>query len=146
MKMFYGNTPIKSFNIKHYEVSTNDATLRASDLQSGVTAYAKGKKVTGTGKSFEFASYGEFNSNETLYVPSNINVIQIASILHPTKMTVKVEDTKTLDFGSEQSIGSVIVNNVEHPITVVVSGNFLSIKCDESTKIQIFYGKDNYAI
>lgn len=146
MKMMYGNVPVKSMNIHHFEMDTNDCDMVASDLQAGKTAVAKGKKITGTGKSFEFASYGEFNSNETLYVPSNINVIQITSILHPTKMTVKVADTKALDFGSEQSIGSVIVNNVEHPIIVVVSGNFLSIKCDESTKIQIFYGKDNYAI
>lgn len=83
MKMIYNGTPIKSLNIKRYEMNTNDATLKASDMQVGVTAYAKGKKVTGTGKSFEFAYYGGFETNSINYVPNMINVIEIASVNYP---------------------------------------------------------------
>lgn len=45
MKMYYGGTPIKSLNVKHYEMSTSDATVQPSDLQSGVTCYARGQKL-----------------------------------------------------------------------------------------------------
>lgn len=49
MKLCLGNTPVKSLNIRKLDVDTNDATIVASDMQSGTVAYAKGQKVTGTG-------------------------------------------------------------------------------------------------
>lgn len=146
MKMIYGGVPVNSLKVKHYEINTNDCDMIASDLQAGKTAVARGQKITGTGKSFEFASYGGFNTNEVIYVPSDINVIQITSTLYPIQMTVGVADATTLDFGVEQLIGNIIVNNTEYPITVSVTNNLLSINCDISTTIQIFYGKDNYTL
>ena len=79
MKMFYGNTPVKSLNIRHYEMNTNDCDMIASDLQAGKKAVATGQKITGTGKSFEFASYGGWMTNLPLAIPSMINAIQIGS-------------------------------------------------------------------
>ena len=35
MKLIYGNTPVKSMNVNYYEKNTNDATMKASDLQVG---------------------------------------------------------------------------------------------------------------
>lgn len=49
MKLCLGSTPVKSLNIRKLDVDTNDATIVASDMQSGSIAYAKGQKVTGTG-------------------------------------------------------------------------------------------------
>lgn len=49
MKLCLGSTPVKSLNIRKLDVDTNDATIVASDMQSGSIAYAKGQKVTGMG-------------------------------------------------------------------------------------------------
>lgn len=49
MKLCLGSTSVKSLNIRKLDVDTNDATVVASDMQSGSIAYAKGQKVTGTG-------------------------------------------------------------------------------------------------
>ena len=142
--MIYNGTPIKSMNIKHYEISTNDATMKASDLQSGVTAYAKGKKITGTGKSFEFAYYGGIEANFPNYIPSMINVVEITSTVYPIKANIALSSMRDIDFSTSQIIGSVIINNVEYPITSTIVNNFLTLSCDESISLQIFYGKDNY--
>lgn len=49
MKCYLGISPVKSLDIRKLDVDTNDATVVASDMQSGSIAYAKGQKVTGTG-------------------------------------------------------------------------------------------------
>ena len=48
MKCYLGISPVKFLNIRKLDVDTNDATIVASDMQSGAVAYAKGQKVTGT--------------------------------------------------------------------------------------------------
>lgn len=48
MKCYLGISPVKSLNIRKLDVDTNDATIVASDMQTGSIAYAKGQKVTGT--------------------------------------------------------------------------------------------------
>lgn len=140
----YGGTPVNSLKVRHYEVSTNDATLKASDLQSGVTAYARGQKVTGTGKSFEFAFYGQFETNFAMPIPSNINVIEVASTNHPVQLTTILSDMKNLDFSNEIKVASVIVDGVAYDITVQVSYNMLNILCEKDISLEVFYGKDNY--
>ena len=146
MKMYLGDTPIKLMNIKHYELDTNDATMVASDLQSGVTCYAKGKKVIGTGKSFEFAHYGGFETNSMNYIPSIINVIEIASVDYPIKSLVDLNSMKngSFDFSIEQPIGMVVIDNTEYPITLNIDGSILKLNCEKIITLQVFLGKDNY--
>lgn len=144
MKMFYNGTSIKSLNIKHFEVSTNDCTAIPSDLQSGVTCVSKGKKITGTGKSFEFANYGHIETNTSRYIPANINFIEVASIEYPIKSNIDLNLVKDVDFSNGQLIGKVIIDNNEYDLVVTVQSNVMRITCDETIRLQIFYGKDNY--
>lgn len=144
MKMIYGGTPVKSLKVKHYEVSTNDATMIASDLQAGVTAYAKGVKVTGTGKSFEFANYGHYTTNANMYVPTNINVVKIGSTEYPVKSNLDILLMKDTDFSSEQNIGTIVIDGNEYDLIISVQSNMMKISCDKTVQLQIFYGKDNY--
>lgn len=144
MSMYYGNTPIKGLRVHHYEMNTNDCTAIPSDLQSGVTCVSKGKKIIGTGKSFEFAMYGEWHTNVPIVVPSTINTIQIGSTDYYIKTTVPVYDTTLLDFSTSQKIAEVVINEVSYPITVSVQNGMLTISCDHTINIQLFYGKDRY--
>lgn len=144
MKMIYNGTPINSMKVKHYEMDTNDCDMIASDLQAGKTAVARGKKITGTGKSFEFAYYGQLYTNVGAPVPSVVNIVEIASLDYPVRASVALNNMKNLDFSSPQSIGSIIVDGISYPISVVVSNGKIIASCDKTIKLQIFYGKDNY--
>lgn len=144
MKMIYNGAPIKSLNVKHYEMSTQDATLKASDMQAGITAYARGQKITGTGKCFEFARYGAFETNNSTYIPTGINVIEIASTEYGIKHSIQLSVMKNIDFTVPQTVGTVVVSNTENPIVVQYNAPFLTISCDENVALEIFYGKDNY--
>lgn len=144
MKMYYGNVPIKSMNIKHYEMDTNDATLNASDLQAGITAYARGRKVTGTGKAFEFASYGSSSTNMPDYIPTPINVVEITSLEYPVKSLISFNNIQNTDFTIEQTICVAVVDNIEYPIVLRYDGTFLTFVCEKTIALEVFYGKDNY--
>jgi hypothetical protein len=144
MKLMYGNVPVKSMNIHSYELNTNDATLKASDMQAGVTAYAKGQKITGTGKCFEFASYGNFQTNMADYMPVLINVIEIASIDYPIKSVFSLYETKDVDFSIEQNVGIVTIDNVEYPIAIKIENSLMTLKCEKEITLEVFCGKDNY--
>lgn len=144
MKMFYNGTPIKSLNIKHFELDTNDCDMVASDLQAGKTAVAKGKKVTGTGKSFEFARYGLMETNKSIYIPHDINVVEIASMEYPVKLTVALSDMKNVDFTTINTIATVIIDSISYDLTVQAVNHIITINCDKDISLQVFYGKDNY--
>lgn len=144
MKMYLGNTPINSLNIKHYEMDTNSATVQPSDLQAGVTCYGRGKKITGTGKSFEFAFYGESKTNSSIYIPTDINVIEIASTTHPIQLSIELNTMRDKNFSEVQTLGNIVANSTIHPITVQVTNNIMKISCNETVNLQLFYGKDNY--
>lgn len=141
MKLMKGSTPIKKTMIHN---DTQDATMVASDLQAGVTCYAKGQKVTGTGKSFEFAQYGGLRTNLSRYIPNDINVIEISSTEYPVKMSLDLYAIREIDFSTSQQIGTVVIDNVEYALTVSVVSNILKILCDKTFYLQVFYGKDLY--
>lgn len=144
MKMYYGNVPIQSMNIRHYEMDTNDCDMVASDLQAGKTAVARGKRITGTGKCFEFASYGALQTNSSRYVPTNINVVEISSTVYPIKLNISLDTMYEMDFTSPKQIAIVNIDGVNYPLNVSVVNNILKITCEKTFYLEVFYGKDNY--
>lgn len=141
MKLMLGGTPVKKMMIHN---DTQDATMVASDMQAGVTAYANGQKVIGTGKSFEFANYGDLDTNLNRFIPGDINVIQITSMDYPIKSNIALQSVKNVDFSTEQTVATILINNVEYNLLVSVKSNMLKISCDKTVTLQVFYGKDNY--
>lgn len=145
MKMMLGNTPVKSLNIHHFEMDTNSATVQPSDLQAGITCFARGQKVTGTGKSFEFAYYGKILSNDSIIIPTNsINVVHISSLEYPVHSIVQLADMNGLNFANGQVVCNLIADGTEHPVTVTVGNNEIVVSCDVEVFFEIFFGKDNY--
>ena len=144
MKMIYGGTPVKSLKVKHYEMDTNDCTMLASDLQAGKTGVVKGRKITGTGKSFEFAYYGKTTTNMQEFIPTLINVVVITSTAYPIKSLIGFDKMIDLDFVTEQAIGVVIIDGIEYPITIKIEGNILTFNCEKTITLEFFYGRDNY--
>lgn len=144
MKMIYGGTPVESLKVKHYELNTNGATVVNSAVQAGLTYYANGKKEVGTGKSFEFASYGEMKTNSMDFVPTLINTVEIGSIDYPIKSTIAFSNMANTDFTIEQNVGSVVIDGVEYPITIKIENSILTFNCEKTITLQFFYGKDNY--
>lgn len=142
--MIYGGVPVNSMKVKHYELNTNDCDMIASDLQAGKTAVARGKKITGTGKSFEFAYYGDFTANTRRYVPSNINVVDVSSTEYPVKLSINLLSMQYMDFSGEQKVAKIIIDNNEYDLTVSVQSSMLKISCEKNVRLQVFYGKDNY--
>ena len=145
MKMMYNGTQIKSLNIKHYEISTNDCDMIASDMQAGKTAVARGKKITGTGKSFEFASYGGFKTNSPIPVPAMVNVVEVACTGYPVQLSIELSLMKGINFAESQTVGNVVINGATLPLIARVENNILTITCSETIALEVFYGKDNYA-
>ena len=141
MKMYLGDTQVKNLML---HTDSDDATLVASDLQAGVTAYARGQKVTGTGKSFEFAHYGKLATNQPYYIPSNINVIEIASINYPIQLSIALNQMEETDFTIAQTAGYATIDGVAYELTVQAVNNFLTVSCEKDIYLEIFYGKDNY--
>ena len=144
MKMMYNGTQIKSLNVNHYELSSNDCDMIASDLQAGKTAVARGKKITGTGKCFEFANYGLMRTNTPDYIPAQINVIEIASLNYPVKSLIALTELPKMDFSTEQVVCIIVIDGVEYPISVKIDGVLLTLKCDKTIALEVFLGKDNY--
>jgi hypothetical protein len=141
MKLMLGNTPVKKMMIHN---DTQDATMVASDLQAGVTCYAKGQKVTGTGKCFSFATYGSMPTNFPLPISSGINIIRVASVEYPVQMLMPLGSMKNTDFSATQTVANVTINNISFPITVIVSSGVLTVGCSETIELELFYGKDEY--
>lgn len=144
MKMYLDGKSVNSLHIIKHDIDTNSATMVASDLQAGITCFARGQKITGTGKSFEFANYGHLDTNLSRYVPTDINVIEIASTEYPIKSNINMTSVNSVDFSNEQLIGTVIINGTEYDLVASVKSNIMKITCDETIRLQIFYGKDNY--
>jgi hypothetical protein len=126
------------------EIPTDDATVQPSDVQAGITYYARGEKGVGTGKAFEFANYGSMYTNAPDFVPTPINVIEIASLDYPIRNLIGLNDMKNTDFSIEQTIGIATIDGNEYPITTRLDGVLLTLSCEKEIRLQVFYGKDNY--
>lgn len=144
MKLIYGGVPYNTAKVNHYEKNTNDATTVPSAVQVGLTYYANGQKQTGTGKSFEFATYGATTTNMMEFVPISINVVEIACLEHPLRSVIGFDEITSVDFTTEQTVGFILIDNIEYPITVKIEGNILTFNCEKEVTLQFFYGKDNY--
>lgn len=145
MKMFFNGTPINSMNAHCLEIPTDDATVQPSDVQAGITYYARGTKGVGTGKSFEFAYYGTTTTNIQEFIPTLINVVEITGLDYPVKSTIALSNMKNIDFTKEQTIAIAVVDNVEYPITIKIDGYILTFNCEKTIRLSFFYGRDNYA-
>ena len=142
--MIYNGTPVKSLNVHHFEMNTNDCDMVASDLQAGKTAVARGQKITGTGKCFSFASYGTLRTNYSEIIPTYVNTVFISGVDYPVRMTALMIDIIHYDFSTAREIAEVIIDGVTYPISVCAKDGELLISCEKNIDIELFFGKDEY--
>lgn len=141
MKMYLGDVPVKSL---YTHTDTDEGNITAPDMQSGMIAFAKGVKLTGTGKAFAFASYGQISANKALPVPSIINFIEVSSLTYPVKTNIALSSMKNTDFSTIQKIGAVTINGTAYDITAQVSNNMLTVGCSKDINLEVFYGRDEH--
>ena len=142
MQIALGDNKIKALMIHN---DTSDATLKASDMQAGVTGYANGQKLTGTGKAFAFAMYGNVSSTDMITLPvDTINTIIISSAVNPVKMAADAVTLRSYDFSTDKQVATVTVNGTDYPITMRIAGGILTFGCSQKVTLQVFIGKDEY--
>lgn len=141
MKMYLGDVPVKSL---YTHTDTDEGNITAPDMQSGMIAFAKGVKLTGTGKAFAFASYGQISTNKACPVPSIINFIEVSSLTYPVKTNIALSSMKNTDFSTIQKIGAVTINGTAYDITAQVSNNMLTVGCSKDINLEVFYGRDEH--
>lgn len=146
MKMIYGGTPVNSMKVRHYEVNTNGATTVPSAVQAGLTYFANGRQEVGTGKCFSFASYGGWMTNESNFIPMDINTVQIGSMDYPVRTTLSMTNSHLYDFTTPQNVGEVIVDGMAYPLTVSVQNGEFLVTCEKTINIELFIGKDEYIL
>jgi hypothetical protein len=139
--MYLGDVPVKAL---YTHTDTDEGNITAPDMQSGMIAFAKGVKLTGTGKAFAFASYGRISTNKALPVPSIINVIEVSSLTYPVKMNIALSSMKNTNFSTIQKIGAVTINGTAYDITAQVSNNMLTVGCSKDISLEVFYGRDEH--
>lgn len=141
MKMYLGDVPVKAL---YTHTDTDEGNITAPDMQSGMIAFAKGVKLTGTGKAFAFASYGQMSTNKALPVPSIINFIEVSSLTYPVKTNIALSSMKNTNFSTIQKIGAVTINGTAYDITAQVSNNMLTVGCSKDISLEVFYGRDEH--
>ena len=145
MKMIYGGTPVNSMKVKHYEIDTNSATVQPSDMQAGVTCFARGEKITGTGKAFAFVFCGGIITNTPYSFPlCGVNTIIISSFSNPIKMDMSINDIRQNETISNLTIGTISIDGIDYPISVTVDDTGFIFYCEKTIEIQGFCGKDEH--
>lgn len=137
------------------EPSTYDADITPENMQRGMTAYAQGKKVVGTGKCFAFASYGIYgieeaiNENgETEYCfvvncNSDFNIIFLSAKSGGDIFTQ--DKFKVIEENEKVKIGTNITTATDIKVSLEDGFVFISMPKieNEMTQALIFIGKDN---
>lgn len=141
MKMYLGDVPVKAL---YTHTDTDEGNITAPDMQSGMIAFAKGVKLTGTGRAFAFASYGQMPTNTAWPVPSIINFIEVSSLTYPVKTNIALSSMKNTNFSTIQKIGAVTINGTAYDITAQVSNNMLTVGCSKDISLEVFYGRDEH--
>lgn len=139
------------------EPNSYQTTITPADIQMGMTAISKGKVITGTGKVFEFASYGSrvidvivdnngverygttFNHNNT------INVIFVA----PSPVgDIFIQDEYIVSISKGDDVIIAYDQTIECELRAYHDGErlivYLTKSPNEPTVLRIFVGKDNY--
>ena len=137
-------------------LETYDANITPENMQYGMTAYVKGKKVVGTGKAFAVAGYGvgkvqsllDENGNKkyglSIFARNAPNIIFIA----PTTIgDIVLQTTHVVDLTND-TVNSIGINHTASgEICVFHNKNRLTIYLNniesEETELNYFYGKDN---
>lgn len=153
-----GNKPHKAHYVSVLtEPSTYDADITPENMQRGMSAYAQGKKVIGTGKCFAFVVYGqeivypifdeEGNERYGLLIEQSCdtNVIFISSTTDSDAITQDVFIPKEVQEGKAVRIGE---NKATHSdiFAFQIDGALIIYGTDFSnanTRINYFIGKDN---
>lgn len=150
---------VNNKSIKHVGVLTEpnsyQTDIKPEDMQCGSTAVSKGKVVTGTGRAFEFAKYGQEcvdaipdeNGNEVYGImipePSASNVVFVSSdvdgdMIAQTLHVISIE-------GSAVTIG--YNKDADSDVRVMYKDGYLRLyinrMSNNGTKINYFEGKDN---
>lgn len=138
------------------EPSTYDADITPENMQHGMTAYAQGKKVVGTGKCFEYAVYGarqlqslkdEDGNNRygfSIYAVTEPNIIFLASTENGD---IVLQSSHIVDL-ADNAVAVVGINHTSSgEVTASYSDNRLKIILgnteNQSTRLRYFFGKDN---
>lgn len=142
MKMYLGDVPVKAL---YTHTDTDDADLVSSDMHIGKTAYVKGRKITGTGRSFAYAMYGSCSSNASMPIPvSSLNTILISCASYAVKMTDVIIDLGKNNYTTARAVANVTIDGTNYPITVKIASNTLTIACGKTVTLQVLFGKDDH--
>lgn len=156
MPYYIGNKKIKKIGVLT-EPNSYQTTITPADMQMGMTAVSKGKVITGTGKAFEFASYGsrvmesitDKNGIErqgtTFKYDSTTNVIFVAPTMQGNTVLQDQYLVNLLD-NTEVTIATDITTGGD--LRVYYDGEhlivYLTKPADESSVLRFFIGKDNH--
>ena len=138
------------------EPNSYQTDIRPEDMQSGSTAVSKGKIITGTGRAFEFATYGQENvytisdenGKEKLGImisePKDSNLLFISCTSDSDTIS---QDIHIVDLG-ETSVIRVGTNRATNAgIYAYYRDGYLCIYIDDLSKdhatLNYFEGKDN---
>lgn len=138
------------------EPSTYDADITPENMQHGMTAYARGEKVVGTGKCFEFAGYGsgkiqllqdgDGNNKYGLSIISKgkPNLIFLSStgtgdIILQTNHIVDLAGDTPVVIGTNYSASGKVTATHKNGRLIIYLENTES----QSTRLRYFFGKDN---